>query len=53
MSNANNELIQWVLEIIFSNYFIYLSPLIFLFMIALFTDRIVEVLHKALTVRSR
>jgi positive regulator of sigma E activity len=49
----SDELIQWVLEIIFSKFMLYIAPLIFLFMVALFSERIVDMLHRALTLRSR
>jgi hypothetical protein len=48
----SDELIQWVLEIIFSEFMLYISPLILLFMVTLFSERIIEFLHKALTLRS-
>lgn len=49
----SNELIQVVLNIIFSKYMLYLAPMIFLFMAALFTDRIIELIHHAVTQKSR
>jgi positive regulator of sigma E activity len=49
----SDELIRWVLDIIFSEFMLYISPMIFLMMIALFADRIIELIHKALSVRSR
>ncbi|GIN62757.1 hypothetical protein J27TS8_27500 [Robertmurraya siralis] len=49
----SSELIQEVLNIIFSKHMIYLAPMIFLFMAILFTDRIIEIIQNALADRNR
>ena len=46
-------LTQDVLNIIFSKYMVILSPMILLLMSVLFADRLVDLVHKAVSQRNR
>jgi hypothetical protein len=45
---VSNDLVQAVLDIIFSKYMLFLAPMIFLFMAALFADRIIEIIFNSI-----
>jgi hypothetical protein len=49
----NNDLLQAVLDIVFSKYMLYLAPMIFLFMVCLFADRLIEVVFDVLASKRR
>lgn len=49
----NGELITVALDIIFSKYMVYLAPMIFMFMVLLFSDRLIELIQNAVTSKSR
>ncbi|MDG5787782.1 hypothetical protein QA612_09745 [Evansella sp. AB-P1] len=43
----NTQILESVLQVIFTNLFPYLAPLLFLFMVILFSDRLIDFLYKA------
>jgi positive regulator of sigma E activity len=47
------NLVQVILDIIFSKFMVYLAPLVFLFMAALFADRIIEIVFNAIATKRR
>lgn len=49
----NGGLTQEVLNIIFSKYMIYLSPMIFLLMVVLFSERIIDLIYQAVDKKRR
>lgn len=42
---SSQEIIQTILDIVFTDFMIYLSPVLFVFMVVLFGDRIVDFLY--------
>ncbi|MEH7126020.1 hypothetical protein V7127_22675 [Bacillus sp. JJ1773] len=49
----NGELIHTVLNIIFSKYMIYLSPMILVLMVALFSERLIDLVYQAVDKKRR
>jgi hypothetical protein len=49
----DTSLLQMILDIIFSKFMGYLTPMIFLFMVLLFADRIIEVVYNAIATKRR
>lgn len=49
----NGGLTQEVLNIIFSKYMMYLSPMIFVLMVALFSERIIDLIYQAIDKKRR
>lgn len=49
----NFSILQAVLEIVFQRYMIYLTPILFLFTVVLFSDRFVSFLYDAFKRSSR
>ncbi|WP_313799084.1 hypothetical protein [Cytobacillus sp.] len=49
----NGGLTQEVLNIIFSKYMVYLSPMIFVLMVALFSERIIDLIYQAIDKKRR
>jgi len=43
------ELVQAILEIVFKGNLLYLSPILFILMVVLFSDRLIELIHHALS----
>ncbi len=43
----NFSILQAVLEIVFQRYMVYLTPILFLFVVVLFSDRLVSFLYDA------
>lgn len=48
----SSELLQGIIEIVFKGNLLYLSPILFILMIVLFSDYIVDLLHTALNTKS-
>lgn len=44
----DDNLLQSVIDIVFKGNLLYLSPVLFLLMIILFADRLIELIYKAL-----
>jgi positive regulator of sigma E activity len=49
----DTSLVQYILDIIFSKFMIYLSPMIFLFMVVLFADRLIDLIFDAVATKRR
>jgi hypothetical protein len=49
----NGGLTQEVLNIIFSKYMVYLSPMIFVLMVALFSEKVIDVIYQAVDKKRR
>ncbi|MGG5253528.1 hypothetical protein ACQYAD_08535 [Neobacillus sp. SM06] len=49
----NSEMVQAVLDIIFSKFMLYLAPMVFMLMAVLFSDRVIEIVYKAITEKRR
>jgi hypothetical protein len=49
----DTSLVQAILDIIFSKFMGYLSPMIFLFMVALFSDRLIDIIFNAIATKRR
>lgn len=48
-----SQIINAVLEIVFSRYMLYLAPLLFLLMVVVFVDRFVDLLYEAISNKRR
>jgi hypothetical protein len=44
----NTDLLQNVIDIVFKGNLLYLSPLLFLLMVVLFSDRLIDLIYNAL-----
>ncbi|WP_169819268.1 hypothetical protein [Anaerobacillus arseniciselenatis] len=49
----NTVILENVLNVVFMDLFPYLIPLLFLFMVILFTDRLIDLLFKSMETRRR
>lgn len=49
----NTEIIEAILEVVFQRYFVYLTPVLFLLMVVLFADRIVDLIYNSIATKSR
>lgn len=49
----NTEMIQAVLEVVFKSHFVYLSPFLFLLMIVMFGDRLIDLFFEAISSGNR
>lgn len=47
----NMELLSTVIEVVFSGHMLYVAPFLFLMMLTLFADRIIDLIHVALNKR--
>jgi len=47
------EIIQTILDIVFTDFMLYLSPVFFVFMVILFGDRIIDLLYGIFSERRR
>ncbi|WP_017473321.1 hypothetical protein [Amphibacillus jilinensis] len=44
----SNDLLSAVIEVIFGGYMLYVAPFLFLMMIVLFSDRLIDLIYSAL-----
>jgi hypothetical protein len=44
----NNDLLQAMIDIVFKGNLLYLSPVLFLLMVILFSDRLIELIYNSL-----
>lgn len=49
----NMDMVNGVLEVVFNSAFVYLMPAIFLLLIALFSDSIVDLIFRSVTLSRR
>lgn len=43
------EIIQSIMDIVFSRFFLYMAPIVFVFMVIMFSDRLIDLLFYSIS----